>query len=93
MDEVLITMKGATKLTIMSVKEDNLPKGHLILDEICKQLALNRYGTGASQIKTMILNMSNDGIDKWLADIWDVFISDDDILNIYNRMIGVKTCN
>jgi len=90
---ILLTMKGTTLLVVSTAKHDNNQKAHQILNEVCKRIALNRFGKSAMQIKNDLLQMSDEEVPVWLNSIWDKYICDKDIIEIWKLFANVTFIN
>jgi hypothetical protein len=84
--ELLLTGKGVLKLLIIAYKEDSLPKGELGIDELCKMLALRKYGKGAKAIKRDIDKMDMPEAMNWISRIWEKHVTGNDMIELFNRI-------
>lgn len=84
-DEILLNAKGVFKMIVINEKVESTEKGNIVLEEICKKIAIHGYGSGMQEIKSFVVKADKITLNKWFDNVWDTFINDTDIIEIMGR--------
>lgn len=84
-DEILLNAKGVFKMIVINEKVESTEKGNIVLEEICKKIAMHGYGKGIQEIKTFLLKADKIPLNKWFDSVWNTYINDNDIIEIMGR--------
>lgn len=85
-EEILVTGRGVLFLTMITYKEEQTKPSGLAIDEVCKILALNRYGKAAMAIRRDIENMPFDNVKGWIESVWDKYINSNNMMDIFESI-------
>lgn len=83
--EVKVTPKGLFIITIgvsKDMKDTNAPK---IITELCNVICSNGYPMKLQDLLKKIEKMNMEQIEEWTESIYNKYITDDDILNVFNQ--------
>lgn len=84
--EVLLSGRGVLKMSMMAYKDGRTANGEAVIAEVCKLLALRRYGKGAEAIQQDIDGMDLEAALQWVEGIWDKYLTGDDVLDLISRL-------